>query len=155
MGPKRVAPSLSPLMSDSAQLRVTITVGADWRGPILPVGSAVPPGLHLNPNACLVFTGLMLPPFWTLWDLICFHFCSQLCGLQAYRFLCACPLRCSPMRLFQPSMLLSGLRSLQQSCQFGAWSRRELSWPFRQALLVQPSCILPFVCTPQWAGLWF
>lgn len=82
VGTKRVALSHSLLMSDSARLRVIITDGTDWKGPILPLGSAVPPGLHLNPNACLVFTGLMLPPFWTLWDLICFHFCSQLSGLH-------------------------------------------------------------------------
>lgn len=48
--------------SAHAQLRVLTTGGADWKGPVLPQGSAGPPGLHLDPHVCLVFTGLKLPP---------------------------------------------------------------------------------------------
>lgn len=52
-------------MLSSGQLGLIIAVGGDWEGLVFPLGSVGPLGLHPNPHACLVFTGLKLPPFGT------------------------------------------------------------------------------------------
>ena len=81
--------------SAPAQLTVIVTEGADWEGPFSPRAQLGPQACTWTPHACLVFTGLKLPPFGTLWDLVYFHFCSQLSGLHGPHLqVSACP---SPM----------------------------------------------------------
>lgn len=117
-----------------------------------PLGSAGSPDLHLNPQACLMFTGLKLPPFGTSPVFISALSCLVSTDLT-YRFVRVCPPRSSPVRLLPPGTLLFVLCSLQQNCQLRAWQKGGPSWPLRQAFLVRSSYIFPEIRSA-YSGTW-